>query len=318
MDVEYHTPVLCDEAVGALVTDPGWTYVDGTLGGGGHADKVCGLLSRESRLFCFDLDEDAIHFASQRLARFGERVTFIRANFREMRTELHRWGIDRVGGVLLDLGVSSFQLDEGSRGFSFRSDEELDMRMDRRQQFSARDVVNGYSEEALANTLFLYGEERLSRRIARRIAGRRPLSTTGDLSAAVESAVGARFLVKTLARVFQALRIEVNSELDNLSAGLAAALEVLAPGGRLVVIAYHSLEDRIVKEFYRKEAAVVIPSGHKLLPDVPRNPGLRILTPRPVQPSPAEIERNPRARSARLRVAERVAVPEIGDQPQDR
>jgi 16S rRNA (cytosine1402-N4)-methyltransferase len=315
MDVEYHAPVLCDEAIGALLTDPGLTYVDGTLGGGGHAERVCGLLSAEGRLLCFDLDEDAIRFASRRLERFGERVAFVRANFREMKAELRRSGVDRVGGVLLDLGVSSFQLDNGPRGFSFRSNEELDMRMDRRQQITAREVVNGYSEEALADILFRYGDERLSRRIARRIAGRRPLRTTDDLSAAVESAVGARFLVKTLARVFQALRIEVNGELDNLSAGLTAALDVLAPGGRLVVVAYHSLEDRIVKEFFRKEAAVVVPSGHKLIPDAPRDPRLRILTPRPVQPSAAELERNPRARSARLRVAERVAAPATGDKP---
>ncbi len=315
MDVEYHAPVLCDEAIDALLSDPGLTYLDGTVGGGGHAERVCGLLSAKGRLLCFDLDEEAIRFASRRLARFGDRVVFVRANFREMKAELRRIGVDRVGGVLLDLGVSSFQLDEGPRGFSFRSDEELDMRMDRRQQLTARDVVNEYSEEALADILFRYGEERLSRRIARRIAGRRPLRTTGDLSAAVESAVGARFLVKTLARVFQALRIEVNGELDNLSAGLTSALDVLAPGGRLVVVAYHSLEDRIVKEFFRKEAAVVIPSGHKLVPDAPRNPRLRILTPRPVQPSAAEVERNPRARSARLRAAERVAEPATGDKP---
>jgi 16S rRNA (cytosine1402-N4)-methyltransferase len=315
MDVEYHAPVLCDEAIEALLADPGLTYVDGTLGGGGHAERVCRLLSANGRLLCFDLDEDAIRFASRRLARFGDRVAFVRANFREMKTELRRMGLDRVGGVLLDLGVSSFQLDEGPRGFSFRSDEELDMRMDRRQQLTARDVVNGYPVEALADILFRYGEERLSRRIARRIANQRPLRSTGDLSAAVESVVGERFLVKTLARVFQALRIEVNGELDNLSAGLTAALDVLAPGGRLVVVAYHSLEDRIVKEFFRKEAAVVIPSGHKLVPDAPRNPRLRILTRRPVQPSALEIERNPRARSARLRVAERVADPLTGDKP---
>jgi len=315
MDVEYHAPVLCDEAIEALLTDPGLTYVDGTLGGGGHAERVCRLLSANGRLLCFDLDEDAIRFASRRLARFGDRVVFVRANFREMKTELRRMGLDRVGGVLLDLGVSSFQLDEGPRGFSFRSDEELDMRMDRRQQLTARDVVNGYPVESLADILFRYGEERLSRRIARRIASQRPLRSTGDLSAAVESVVGERFLVKTLARVFQALRIEVNGELDNLSAGLTAALDVLAPGGRLVVVAYHSLEDRIVKEFFRKEAAVVIPSGHKLVPDAPRNPRLRILTRRPVQPSALEIERNPRARSARLRVAERIADPLTGDKP---
>jgi 16S rRNA (cytosine1402-N4)-methyltransferase len=315
MDVTYHAPVLCDEAIGALLTDPGLTYVDGTLGGGGHAERVCALLTSEGRLLCFDLDEDAIRFASQRLARFGEQVAFVRANFREMKAELRRSGIDWVGGVLLDLGVSSFQLDQGPRGFSFRSDEALDMRMDRHQHVTARDVVNGYSEEALADILFRYGEERLSRRIARRIEERRPLHTTGDLSAAVESAVGARFLVKTLARVFQALRIEVNGELDNLSAGLNAALDVLAPGGRLVVVAYHSLEDRIVKEFFRKEAAVVVPSGHKLVPDLPRVPRLRILTPHPVQPSAAEIERNPRARSARMRVAERVPAPLSGEKP---
>jgi 16S rRNA (cytosine1402-N4)-methyltransferase len=203
--------------------------------------------------------------------------------------------------------VSSHQIDSGPRGFSFRSDEPLDMRMDRRGTVTAADLVNGLSVDELADLLFHLGEERGARRIAREISARRPLATTGDLVAAVERAAGGRFLTKSLARVFQALRIRVNGELESLAAVLEQGVECLAPGGRLVVIAYHSLEDRIVKEFFRKEAATAVPSGNRLVPDAPRIPRLKILTRRPVEAGAEEVARNPRARSARCRVAERVA-----------
>jgi 16S rRNA (cytosine1402-N4)-methyltransferase len=222
-----------------------------------------------------------------------------------MGDELARLKVSQVGGVLLDLGVSSYQLIAGERGFSFQRNTPLDMRMDRNQQRSALDVVNGYDEAALASILYRYGEERASRRIARAIVRRRPMVTTGDLSDAVESAVGGRFLVKTLARVFQALRIEVNDELENLATGLDQALQVLRFGGRLVVISYHSLEDRTVKDFFRREAASQIRSGHKLVPDKRREPRLHILTAHPIKPADREVAANPRARSAKLRAAEK-------------
>ncbi len=306
MPFAYHIPVLCDAAVRILVSDPSWTYVDGTLGGGGHAEAVCERLTTPGRLIACDRDEAAVAFSRERLARFAERVAILHADFGSIRTVLRQQQAGPIGGVLLDLGVSSYQLDEGSRGFSFQGVNPLDMRMDRNQTRTAADVVNGSSEQVLAEIFFRYGEERAGRRIARTIVSRRPLLTTADLSRAVEEAVGTRFLVKTLARVFQALRIEVNRELDQLSAALETMTPLLRKGGRLVVISYHSLEDRIVKSFFREQAAVRIRSGHPLLPDTPRDPVLRVLTRRPILPPPEEVERNPRARSAKLRAAEKL------------
>jgi 16S rRNA (cytosine1402-N4)-methyltransferase len=302
----YHVPVLLDEVIRALVTDREWTYVDGTLGGGGHAEALCRLLEGAGHLIAFDADAEAIHFSRERLMEYASRTTFVHANVRILGAELKRLGVSGIGGILLDLGVSSRQIDDPMRGFSFRADEPLDMRMDRRLTRTAMEVVNLATAERLADILYQYGEERASRRIARTIASRKPLTTTGVLTRAVEEAVGGRFLVKTLARVFQALRIEVNGELESLADALAQGVESLRPGGRLVVIAYHSLEDRIVKEFFRREAATSIRSGNRLVPDTPRVARLRILTRKPIEPAPEEVERNPRARSARCRVAERI------------
>jgi len=308
MSNSYHVPVLCQEAVEFLVSDPDGIYVDGTVGGGGHAEEICRRLSEGGTLVCFDVDADAIARATQRLQGAVPRVRFIHANVRLIGTELRALGIDRIRGVLLDLGVSSSQIDEGPRGFSFRSDDPLDMRMDRRQSLTAREIVNGYPEAALTDLILKYGEEHHARRIARRIVRTRPVETTGDLASIIGSAVGGRFLAKSLARVFQALRIVVNDELAGLQETLAGAVDLLEPGGRVTVISYHSLEDRIVKDFFRKEAAASIRSGHKYVPDVRREPRLGILTKKPVRPGAAEQARNPRARSAKLRVAERLAV----------
>lgn len=306
MPTAYHIPVLRDAAVRILVSDPSWTYVDGTLGGGGHAEAICERLSDSGRLIAIDRDEDAVAFSRERLARFGDRVTVRQADFGSIGSMLRRPGTGPIGGILLDLGVSSFQLDEGRRGFSFQGVHPLDMRMDRCQERTAADVVNASGEQVLADILFRYGEERAARRIARVIVARRPLETTADLGRAVGEAVGKRFLVKSLARVFQAIRIEVNGELDRLRAALQGVTPLLRRGGRLVVISYHSLEDRIVKEFFREQAADRIPSGHPLVPDSSRVPVLRILTRRPLLPPPDEVEQNPRARSAKLRAAEKV------------
>ncbi len=302
----YHLPVLCAEAVEFLLTDASRIGVDGTTGGGGHAERICERLLPGGRLVCFDADADALAASKQRLARFLDRVTFVHANFRTLNAELHKLGIDIIDGLLLDLGVSSYQLDEASRGFSYRADEPLDMRMDRRQTLNAREVLNTYAEERLAELLWRFGEERASRRIASRIVAARPVDTTGDLASVVRAAVGGKNQVKSLARIFQAIRIEVNDELGSLAQALNESLDVLADMGRIVVISYHSLEDRIVKEFFRKEAAASIPSGHKLIPDTPRTPRLHILTRRPVEPGADEIQHNGRARSARLRAAERI------------
>jgi len=306
MPVAYHIPVLRDAAVRILVSDPSWTYVDGTLGGGGHAEAICERLSAPGKLIACDRDEDAVAFSRQRLARFAERVSILHTDFGSIGTVLRRLNAGPVGGFLLDLGVSSYQLSDGVRGFSFQGVHPLDMRMDRHQRRTAADVLNGSSERVLADILFRYGEERAGRRIARTIVARRPLATSADLSRAVEDAVGGRVLVKSLARVFQALRIAVNGELDQLRASLEGMMPHLRRGGRMVVVSYHSLEDRIVKELFREQAADRIFSGHRLIPDTPRVPLLRILTRRPLRPLPEEVERNPRARSAKLRAAEKV------------
>jgi 16S rRNA (cytosine1402-N4)-methyltransferase len=303
MSTAYHTPVLCDAAVRILVSEPSWTYVDGTLGGGGHAEAICRRLSESGHLIACDRDEDALVFSRERLARYAGVVRFVHTDLGSLGGHLRSSG--PIGGLLLDLGVSSYQLDEGSRGFSFQGAHPLDMRMDRRQQRTAAEVVNASSEKILGEILFRYGEERSARRIARVIVARRPMQTTAELRRAVEEAVGPRFLVKSLARVFQALRIEVNQELNQLRGVLETATPLLRKGGRVVVISYHSLEDRIVKEFFRREAAGSIPSGHPLLPDEVRVPVLRILTRRPLVPGFEEVADNPRARSAKLRAAEK-------------
>jgi 16S rRNA (cytosine1402-N4)-methyltransferase len=303
MQAAFHEPVLLHEALRFLLTDPAGTYLDATAGGGGHATALAQKLVTGGRLVCLDADDEALR--ATRAALAGMDADVRQANFRDLRRELSVLGIPRISGALFDLGVSSRQLDDAARGFSFRADEPLDMRMDRRQELSGGDVINSYDEERLADVLFHYGEERRSRRIARAIVRARPVETTGGLRAAVAAVVGGGpFLVKSLARVFQAVRIEVNGELDALAQALRDATDVLQPGGRLVVISYHSLEDRIVKEWFRKES-VAVPLG-----PVPARamsvPRLRTLTRKPVTPEASEERENPRSRSAKLRAAERL------------
>lgn len=306
MSSSYHTPVLADEVVHYLVTSVDGLYVDGTAGGGGHAEAICRRLQGKGRLVCFDVDDDAIQTTSRRLATFTGRVTFVRANFGNLKGELAAIGRGAINGLLLDLGVSSHQLDDATKGFSFRGDERIDMRMDRRQQLTGWDVVNMYEEERLADILWKYGEERNARRIARAIVKARSIKSTRDLAVLLEATVGGKFLLKTFARVFQAIRIEVNDELGNLKRVLTDMLDLLQPSGRVVVISYHSLEDRIVKTAFRNASRDRIPSGHKYIPDAAVTPQLRIVTKSPVLASAEEVARNPRARSAKMRVAERI------------
>lgn len=291
-----HAPVLLEEVITLLVVDPQGVYVDCTLGGGGHAEAICEQLTGEGRLVGLDADADAIHAAKKRLSVFGDRVTLMQANFRDLQSTLDGLGIARIHGVLLDLGVSSHQLDEGARGFSYRSNARLDMRMDHREQLSAYDVVNTYSEEELERVIAEFGEERHARRITRRIIAARPVETTADLKAAVSSVIGGRFLTKSLARVFQGIRMEVNQELGSLSDVLRQAVPLLVTGGRMVVISYHSLEDRIVKHLFRSRSHPA--------PDA----SIRILTKKPLYAREQEIAVNPRARSAKLRAAERLEL----------
>ena len=305
----YHTPVLVEETLSLLLTSVRGIYVDATLGGGGHAEAILKRLDSEGRLIGLDADEDAIAAASHRLAGFGDRLIARRSNFRNLRNVIVECGIEGVEGVLFDLGVSSYQLDEPSKGFSYRSDSPLDMRMDRTESLSAREVVNDYDEDKLSEILRTYGEERQARRIARAIISSRtakPLETGNDLARIVKELIGDRFLVKTLSRVFQAIRIEVNGELQNLKEGLSGAVDLLNPGGRMAVISYHSLEDRIVKDTMKAGAATSDTNRSKFLPPMPLQPRLRILTKKFVGPGDFEIRSNPRARSAKLRVAEKV------------
>ena len=305
----YHTPVLSDEVLSYLRLHHDGIYVDGTLGGGGHAEQIVRELSPQGRLVGFDRDSGAIRFAMRRLKDSLDRMIFVQDNFSHMKPRLADLGILRVDGVVMDLGVSSFQIDESSRGFSFQQESRLDMRMDQSQQFDARTVVNSYDQEKLAEIFWKFGEERNSRKIARAIVEerkRKPIDTTWDLRTTIERVAGGRFLQKTLARIFQAVRIEVNRELESLDEALRCMPDILLPGGRLVVVAYHSLEDRIVKNFFKEESRTSLPSGSKYLPDQARNPRLQILTKKPVMARADEIASNPRARSAKLRAAERV------------
>jgi len=305
----FHTPVLLQEVLSLLITAPEGTYVDATLGGGGHAETLLQHLGPSGRLIGFDADRDALSFAGERLKKFGDQSTLVEANFAKLESVVSGLGLTTVSGVLFDLGVSSFQLDEGSKGFSFRTDTRLDMRMNRSQERDAVAVLREFNAEQLAKMFFGYGEEKHGRRIAKEIVQRRiqhPIVTSGELAALVEDVVGSRFLTKSLARVFQAIRIEVNDELKNLESGLQQAVDLVVSGGRIVVISYHSLEDRIVKQHFKTASATSVRSGTVLLPDRPVEPRLKILTKKPVEASRVEQSENPRARSAKLRAAERV------------
>jgi len=288
---DYHAPVMKEQVLSLLLTDQSGVYIDGTVGGGGHAEAICRSLTESGRVIGFDQDEQAIEFTRQRLSGISSRVTLIRANFSALADQLRALGLAGVNGVLLDLGVSSYQLNQPELGFSYRTDGAVDMRMDRRRTLTGKEVINTYSDEELQRVIREFGEERYARRIARALVARRPIDTTLELRDAVGSAVGGRYLRKTLSRVFQAIRIEVNQELDRLAAVLPEILRALVPGGRVVVISYHSLEDRIVKNFFREQKGSLI-----------------IMTKKPMTASRAETEQNPRARSAKLRAAERATT----------
>ena len=303
-----HVPVLLREVVAGLAVRPGARYVDGTLGQGGHAEAILEASAPEGELLGIDADPDALAAAGERLTRSGRRVRLVQGNFRDLAAIAARERFSPVAGVLLDLGVSSLQLGPRGRGFAFRWDQPLDMRMDPAQPESAAHIVNSYDEQELADLIYQYGEERRSRAIARAIVRARPVETTARLARIVEQAVGgAGSRIHPATRTFQALRIVVNRELDSLAAALRAAHDLLeAPGGRLAVISYHSLEDRIVKEFVRRESRdCICPPG---LPACVcgHQATLRPITRGAVLSSPAEVAANPRSRSARLRVAERL------------
>ncbi|HEY5616084.1 MAG TPA: 16S rRNA (cytosine(1402)-N(4))-methyltransferase RsmH [Bacteroidota bacterium] len=305
----FHTPVMVQEVLEHLLTRTDGVYVDATLGGGGHAEAIMERLGAKGALIGLDADPDALTIAGKRLNTYGKQVTLVHKNFRDLKSVLTAHGHQQVSGILFDLGVSSFQLDEATKGFSFRADERLDMRMNRTQSLDAHTVVNSYDEQQLAGILKSYGEGKNARRIARAILHVReqhPIDTTGQLADVVEAVSGNRFLTKSLARVFQAIRIEVNNELEHLRHALQEAVEMVERNGRIVVISYHSLEDRIVKQMFKTQSAVSIPSAHKLIPDTPVTPRLAIITKKPILPTDTEQAGNPRARSAKLRAAEKL------------
>jgi len=304
--------VLLREALDYLEVHAGGTYIDATVGGGGYAEA---LLEQGARVFGFDTDPAAWEFSHRRLAIFGDRFTLVKENFSRMETSLLARGIEHgaIDGVVFDLGVSSHQLDTTSVGLSYRIDAPLDMRLDPRLPVSAREVVAAYDESKLARVFRDYGEEPYSKQIARHIARAReaqPIGTTMELAEAVTRGMREDKKNETLSRIFQALRIEVNHELENLKTALDASRSMLKEGGRLVVVSYHSLEDRIVKDFFKRESEPEFTPGSigALRERIDRSrAGLRILTKKPVVPSAAELEQNPRARSAKLRAAERLA-----------
>lgn len=301
----YHAPVLWNNVIHYLVTDSIGTYVDGTLGGGGHTEALLQALGPEGRVFAIDRDDDALKAAGERLATEIDRgrLILLKGNFAEAPQLLADHGVETINGMLLDLGVSSHQFDAAGRGFSHRFDAPLDMRMDQAQGEDAADLVNRLEVGDLIRVLSRFGEEPKAPRIAHALVEARPVTTTGKLTSIVENAAPRGQEKKTLSRVFQALRIAVNDELESLDRILAAAPALMAPGGRLAIISYHSLEDRRVKRIMRSG----YPDGN-VRRDVFGNrlSPWREVTRKPVFASEDEIEINPRSRSARLRVAERV------------
>ncbi len=308
-----HTSVLRDETIEELHIRPDGIYVDGTLGGGGHSYEICKRLSKKGRLIGIDQDADAIQAASERLAEFSDRVTIVRSNYSDMAGVLSRLGIDHVDGIILDLGVSSFQLDTPERGFTYRSeDAPLDMRMDDRQKLTAKDIVNQYSEMELFRIIRDYGEDRFAKNIAKHIVAERakkPIETTGDLNTIIKAAIPMKVQVTgghPSKRTFQALRIELNHELDVLQDNLDTMIDLLNPGGRICIITFHSLEDRIVKSNFKKnENPCTCPSNFPVCVCGNKSKG-HVVTRKPILPSEEELEVNKRSKSAKLRVFERI------------
>ncbi|MGN7470036.1 16S rRNA (cytosine(1402)-N(4))-methyltransferase RsmH [Brevibacillus sp. SAFN-007a] len=308
----HHVTVLRDEAVDGLNIRPGGIYVDCTLGGAGHSSLIASRLTEGGRLIAIDQDDWAHDNARERLAPYLDRVTLVKSNFRHLKEIVKDLGLTGVDGVLFDLGVSSPQLDEGERGFSYNADAPLDMRMDQQAPLSAYEIVNEWDEEEIARIIWLYGEEKFSRRIARQIVQQRkkqPIRTTGELVELIKEGIPAaarRTGGHPAKRTFQAIRIAVNDELDAFKEAVADAIDLLNPAGRVSVITFHSLEDRICKQVYQDyskgctcpPAFPICTCGNEAI--------VKVITRKPILPSEAELAANPRARSAKLRIAEKV------------
>lgn len=302
-----HYSVLLNETIDNLNLKEDGIYVDATLGLGGHSSKILSSLTT-GHLYAFDEDSKAILFADERLKKIGTNYTLIKSNFVDLKVKLAELGVTKIDGIVFDLGVSSPQIDDATRGFSFSKDGILDMRMDTDATLSAEKVVNEYSKEALTDIFFSYGEEPKSRLIASKIASSRPIKTTLELVKIIERAVGANYFYKKHPErnIFQAIRIEVNKELSVLKEVLPDVLDLLKPEGRVAIITFHSLEDRIVKKFFKENSEVN--ELVKGLPTIPEayKPKLKLITKKPILPSTQELAENSRSKSAKLRVAERI------------
>lgn len=307
-----HKSVLLKETIENLNIKPDGIYVDGTLGGGGHAYEVCKRLSSKGRFIGIDQDEDAIKAATRRLMEFEDKVQIIRSNYCDMREALAEAGVFKVDGIVLDLGVSSYQLDDPERGFTYRvEDAPLDMRMDRRQEFTAKELINTYSEMELYRIIRDYGEDKFAKNIAKHIVAARaekPIETTGELTEIIKAAIPAKIRMNAghpAKRTFQAIRIELNKELEVLQNSLEDMIDLLQPGGRICIITFHSLEDRIVKSIYKKsENPCTCPSDFPVCV-CGKKPLGRVITRKPILPTEEELEYNSRAKSAKLRVFEK-------------
>jgi 16S rRNA (cytosine1402-N4)-methyltransferase len=308
-DTLFHTSVLLDEAIRFLAVQPGGRYIDCTVGAGGHARAILQDAAPGGLLLGLDADPHAVAFARGSLEDYGDSAVLVNENFRNLARVAAEKNFVPVHGVLFDLGISSMQLAEADRGFSFQVEATLDMRFSPGQELTAADIVNGYAEQELADLIWQFGEERFSRRIASAILKSRPLNTTTELASVISRVVPrGHSRIHPATRTFQALRIAVNSELSTLATGLEQARDVLGPGGRLVVISFHSLEDRMVKQFMQKESRDCICPPEQPTCTCDHRASLKVVTRRSVTPTSEETERNPRSRSARLRAAERLEV----------
>jgi len=306
-----HISVLLNETIDGLNIKPDGIYVDGTLGGGGHAWHVCGRLSEKGRFIGIDQDAAAIEAAGARLQEYGDKVTIVRSNYAGMRQVLKDLGIDKVDGIVLDLGVSSYQLDTAERGFTYREDAPLDMRMDQRQSLTAKEIVNEYSEMELFRIIRDYGEDKFAKNIAKHIVAARqkkPIETTGELTEIIKAAIPAKIRMNTghpSKKTFQAIRIELNRELEVLRDNLDDMIDLLNEDGRICIITFHSLEDRIVKTIFKKnEDPCTCPRNLPVCVCGRKSKG-RVVTRKPILPSEEELEYNKRSKSAKLRIFER-------------
>lgn len=307
-----HTTVLLEEAVEGLNIRPNGIYVDCTLGGGGHSEKIVSQLNEDGQLIAFDQDETAIQYAREKLSKYANKLTIIKSNFKHIEEQLHKIGITKVDGILYDLGVSSPQLDTPDRGFSYHQNAPLDMRMDLQGDISAFEIVNEWAYEDLVRIFFKYGEEKFSKQIARKIEATRlkaPIETTEQLVDVIKEAIPAPARRKgghPAKRVFQAIRIAVNDELGVFETSLKKAIKLLHPGGRISVITFHSLEDRICKSVFKEASeGPPLPPGLPMIPEG-YEPLIKLINRKPIIPTEEEIELNHRSRSAKLRIAEKI------------